>query len=47
MGFARTVADRVVFMDTGEIVEANDPETFFSNPKYDRTALFLSQIINH
>ena len=47
MGFARTVADRVVFMDTGEIVEANDPETFFNNPQYDRTALFLSQIINH
>lgn len=47
MGFARTVADRVVFMDEGEIVEENDPETFFNHPKYDRTALFLSQIINH
>ncbi len=47
MGFARTVADRVVFMDEGEIVEENDPETFFKHPKYDRTALFLSQIINH
>ncbi len=47
MGFARTVADRVVFMDEGEIVEQNDPETFFNHPKYDRTSLFLSQIINH
>jgi general L-amino acid transport system ATP-binding protein len=47
MGFARTVADRVVFMDEGEIVEENDPETFFNHPRYDRTALFLSQIINH
>lgn len=47
MGFARTVADRVVFMDGGEIVEENDPETFFSQPKYDRTSLFLSQILNH
>ncbi len=47
MGFARTVADRVVFMDAGEIVEENDPETFFNHPKYDRTSLFLSQILNH
>jgi general L-amino acid transport system ATP-binding protein len=47
MGFARTVADRVVFMDEGEIVEENDPETFFNHPKFDRTQLFLSQIINH
>jgi general L-amino acid transport system ATP-binding protein len=47
MGFARTVADRIVFMDTGEIVEENDPETFFNHPQYDRTSLFLSQIINH
>ena len=47
MGFARTVADRVVFMDEGEIVEENDPENFFSNPQYDRTATFLSQIISH
>jgi general L-amino acid transport system ATP-binding protein len=47
MGFARTVADRVVFMDEGEIVEEADPETFFNHPKYDRTVLFLSQIINH
>lgn len=47
MGFAKTVADRVVFMDGGEIVEENDPETFFNHPKYDRTSLFLSQILNH
>jgi general L-amino acid transport system ATP-binding protein len=47
MGFARTVADRVVFMDGGEIVEENDPETFFHHPKSERTVLFLSQIISH
>ncbi|MGF1648815.1 MAG: amino acid ABC transporter ATP-binding protein [Hyphomicrobiaceae bacterium] len=47
MGFARAVADRVIFMDQGEIVEQADPETFFSNPKSDRTKLFLSQILNH
>jgi general L-amino acid transport system ATP-binding protein len=47
MGFARTVADRVVFMDDGEIVEENDPENFFNHPKYDRTSLFLSQILSH
>lgn len=47
MGFARTVADRVVFMDEGEIVEENDPESFFNNPQFDRTVTFLSQIISH
>jgi len=47
MGFARTVADRVIFMDFGEIVEQNSPEEFFSNPQYDRTQLFLSQILQH
>jgi len=47
MGFARTVADRVVFMDSGEIVEVNSPEEFFNNPQYDRTVAFLSQIISH
>ncbi len=47
MGFARTVADRVIFMDYGEIVEQNAPEEFFSNPQYDRTKLFLSQILKH
>ena len=47
MGFARTVADRVIFMDDGRIVEQNDPETFFHQPKSDRTKLFLSQILHH
>lgn len=47
MGFAKTVADRVVFMDAGEIVEANTPHEFFDNPQHDRTQLFLSQILNH
>ncbi|MBT5415904.1 MAG: amino acid ABC transporter ATP-binding protein, partial [Rhodospirillaceae bacterium] len=46
-GFARTVADRVIFMDEGEIVEQNEPEEFFNNPKSDRTKLFLSQILSH
>ena len=45
MGFAREVADRVVFMDGGQIVEANTPEQFFSNPQHARTKLFLSQIL--
>ncbi|ETW98167.1 MAG: arginine ABC transporter ATP-binding protein [Candidatus Entotheonella factor] len=47
MGFARKVANRVVFMDGGEIIEANEPEAFFSNPQSDRTKLFLSQILSH
>ncbi|MGI9424722.1 MAG: amino acid ABC transporter ATP-binding protein [Hyphomicrobiaceae bacterium] len=47
MGFARSVADRVIFMDEGEIVEQGPPGEFFSNPKSDRTKLFLSQILNH
>lgn len=47
MGFARTVADRVIFMDGGEIVEQNNPEDFFLNPQHERTKLFLSQILNH
>ena len=47
MGFARKVANRVIFMDMGEIVEQNEPEEFFSNPKSDRTRLFLSQILSH
>lgn len=47
MGFARKVANRVIFMDGGEIIEENDPETFFKKPKNDRTKLFLSQILNH
>ena len=47
MGFARAVADRVIFMDFGEIVEQNEPEEFFANPKNERTKLFLSQILHH
>ena len=47
MGFARQVANRVIFMDAGEIVEQNEPEEFFLNPKSDRTQLFLSQILAH
>ena len=47
MGFARTVANRVIFMDRGEIIEQNEPEEFFNNPKSDRTKLFLSQILHH
>ncbi|RRU90745.1 amino acid ABC transporter ATP-binding protein [Stutzerimonas xanthomarina] len=46
MGFARTVADRVIFMDKGEIVEQAEPEVFFTNPVNDRTKLFLSQILH-
>ena len=45
MGFARTVADRIIFMDEGEIVEADNPENFFTNPRYDRTRAFLDQIL--
>lgn len=45
MGFAKTVADRVIFMDFGEIVEENDPHNFFDNPEHERTKLFLSQIL--
>ena len=47
MGFARTVGDTMVFMDEGEIVEMEAPEEFFSNPKNERTQLFLSQILSH
>ncbi|MCX6041785.1 MAG: amino acid ABC transporter ATP-binding protein [Caldilinea sp.] len=45
MGFARGVADRIVFMDSGEIVEIGTPEHFFTNPQHDRTKLFLKQIL--
>ncbi|RED27614.1 amino acid ABC transporter ATP-binding protein (PAAT family) [Rhodopseudomonas thermotolerans] len=45
MGFAREVADRVVFMDAGQIIEANEPEKFFADPQHARTKLFLSQIL--
>ncbi len=47
MGFAREVANRIIFMDAGQIVEENNPADFFSNPKEDRTKLFLSQILHH
>ncbi len=47
MGFAKTVANRVIFMDEGEIIEENEPEEFFNNPQSDRTKLFLSQILHH
>jgi general L-amino acid transport system ATP-binding protein len=47
MGFAKTVANRVIFMDGGEIIEQNEPEEFFNNPQSDRTKLFLSQILEH
>ena len=47
MGFANKVADRVIFMDEGQIVEQNETEAFFNNPQSDRTKLFLSQILGH
>lgn len=47
MGFARAVADRMIFFDKGEIVEQGTPEQIFNNPKEDRTKLFLSQILRH
>ena len=46
MGFARQVANRVIFMDQGQIIEQNEPEEFFSNPQHERTKLFLSQILH-
>lgn len=46
MGFARQVADRVIFMDAGQIIEMNEPNAFFSNPQHERTRLFLSQILH-
>jgi general L-amino acid transport system ATP-binding protein len=47
MGFAKSVADRVIFMDHGQIVEQNSPDEFFSNPKNERTRDFLSKILSH
>ena len=47
MGFAKAVADRVIFMDQGQIVEQNTPQAFFDNPQHDRTKDFLAKIINH
>jgi polar amino acid transport system ATP-binding protein len=47
MGFARAVADQVIFMDAGEIIEKNSPEQFFANPQHPRTQTFLGQLLNH
>ena len=47
MGFARRVADRIIFMDEGEIVEQNTPEKFFANPENERTRIFLGQVLHH
>lgn len=47
MGFAKEVADRIIFFDEGRIVEENSPEQFFTNPQHERTKLFLSQILHH
>ena len=46
MGFARQVANRVIFMDAGQIIEANEPNEFFAHPQHERTKLFLSQILH-
>jgi len=46
MGFARQVANRIIFMDAGQIIEQNEPEQFFTNPQHERTKLFLSQILH-
>ncbi len=47
MGFAKEVADRIVFFDQGRVVEEAPPDEFFTNPKHERTKLFLSQILHH
>ncbi|MNN80400.1 Glutamine transport ATP-binding protein GlnQ [compost metagenome] len=47
MGFAREVADRVIFMDQGQIVEEAEPEQFFANPQEERTRTFLSRVSSH
>ena len=47
MGFAREVADRVIFMDQGQILEVGEPAVFFTNPKEDRTKQFISTILAH
>lgn len=47
MGFARTVADRVIFMDEGQIIEQAPPAEFFENPRSERTRQFLGQVLNH
>jgi general L-amino acid transport system ATP-binding protein len=45
MGFARQVADRIIFMDDGQIVEINGPKGFFENPQHERARLFLQQVL--
>ena len=47
MGYARKVADRVIFMEAGEIIEENDPESFFNAPASERTRSFLDQVLTH
>ncbi len=47
MGFAKKVADRVIFMDAGQVIEENEPNEFFDNPQSDRLKLFLDQILSH
>ncbi len=47
MGFAKTVANRVIFMDEGQIIEEKEPHEFFNNAEHERTKLFLSQILQH
>ncbi len=47
IGFDKTVADRVFFIDSDQIIEDNEPEEFFKNPQNERTQLFLSQILQH
>ena len=47
MGFAKAVADRVIFMDQGQVVEQNTPEAFFNNPQNERSKDFLSKILGH
>ena len=47
IGFAKTVANRVIFIDAGQIIEENEPEEFFNNPQTECTQLFLSQILQH
>ena len=45
MGFARQVADRIIFMDDGQIVEIDEPKSFFENPQHERAKLFLQQVL--
>jgi len=47
MGFAKKIANKIIFMDNGEIVESNTPENFFTNPNKERTKTFLNQVLQH